>query len=655
MRYDVFISHASVDCEIAGVICAHLEQAGLSCWIAPRNVTPGRSFPGEISRGISASKVFVIVLSKSANHSDHVLREVQLADSSKIPILQFRIDSEKASDDLKYYLNLPHWLDATKQPLEPHLHNLLQAVKRLAGNNHTDGEIPAEVSALFGSSSASPSGEPEKSDKTSFEDPNNHVPEVTPDDGWGDDDEKAENSALAASKRIPARKSAGKPKDGDVSFEVRELTPAAAEAVENKLEEAGAAAEAPEEGYGTYEDPNNHVPKLTAVDDWGDQDSSFIPRKRAADEKPAGYAAKADDHDDKGIEIGIKVVERVQDEDVRGPVQRLEILEHISKQPVPEGGALPRIVPKNVIEKLEVPADEVAGDPWHGRNPEAETWGRQRPVQARWIVISGIAMTVGVIAGVLILPRLAWKNEGGVRTNFSNLEVMETPMLEGGAANLMELGEGIESKAKVLVEAYAKAASPDQVLPLVRDGERLEKVLRERWTPMKVPAGWHVPDESKWEILRIADREYGFLTGMLPDLRPFRFYIVQDGDKALLDWEASVGFSETKFEDLSKRQGEGGIVRGHVSVGDLYTFSLPEADYQCFRITSADGDTSLWGYVKRTDPVAEKMSEPFLPGIIPKEVLSEYPMTLRLAKGPAESLPNQWIITEMVHLEWLTP
>ncbi|RYD35206.1 MAG: hypothetical protein EOP87_07755 [Verrucomicrobiaceae bacterium] len=483
-----------------------------------------------------------------------------------------------------------------------------------------------------------------------FEDPNNHVPEVTPDDGWGDDG-PAEPLAASTPARIPAKKAAGKPKDGENSFEVRELTPA----VEGEVEEGDEGSEEAEAGGGVFDDPNNHVPKLTAVDDWGGEESSILPKRRAADEKPAGYAAKADDQDDKGVEIGIKVVERVQDQEVRGPVQRLEVLEHTPKLPAPEGATLPRIVPKQVMEKPVIQPGEAAGENWHGRNPDAETWGKQRTVQTRWIVISVLALAVGIIGGVLVLPHLGWKNEGGTRTNFSNLEVMETPMLEAETVNLSELGEGIESKAKVLVEAYAKATTPDDVLPLVRDRQRVEKMLRERWTPMGVPADWHVPDESKWEILRSGDREYGFLTGMLPDITPFRFYIVQEGDQAYLDWEASSGFSETKFEDLSKRQGEGGAVRGYVSPGDLYTFSLPEADYQCFRITAVNGEISVWGYAKRTDPVAEKMSEPFMPSVIPREILSEYPMTLKLAKGPAESLPNQWIITEMLHMEWLTP
>lgn len=466
-----------------------------------------------------------------------------------------------------------------------------------------------------------------------FEDPNNHAPKVTSDDGW-EDDAAADQPALPTSKSNLPKRAAKKNHPDASSFEVREVVSTADASVEA---------------------PSNHVPKLNPVDAWEEEDSSVIPRKRAADEKPAGYAAKADDRDAKGVEIGLRVIERAHDQEVRGPVQRLEILEHVPKVHGQEEGALPRIVPKQIIEKQELTEEDTSVDAWHGRTPDSENWGKQRPVSVRWILICGAVLTIGVIAGVLALPHFGWKNERGARTNFSNLEIVEAPMLASGEGKISELGEGIEAKSKVLVEAFAKAATPDEVLPLVRDRGRVEKMIRERWRPMGVPASWRVPDESKWEILRTGSQEYGFLTGLLPNITPFRFYIIQEGDKALLDWEASTGFSETKFEDLSKRQGEGGIVRGYISPGDLYTFSMPESEYQCFRITSANGEISIWGYAKRKDPVAEKMAEPFVPGVIPREILTEYPMTLKLAKASPDSLPNQWVITEMVHMEWLTP
>jgi len=485
-----------------------------------------------------------------------------------------------------------------------------------------------------------------------FEDPNNHVPEVTPDDGWGDDAAE-EKPAVPAPRRLPSKKADRGVKTEAPVFEVREVVPTADPVQDDEafapviLEVASA----------PFEDPNNHVPKLTAVDDWEDEEPAVIPRKRAADQRPAGYAAKAVEEadDGKGLEIGMRELERSQDSEGRSAAQRLEVTDHTPRLTVPEAGVLPRVVPKQVIEKKESSQQEETADTWHGRTADTENWGKQRSLSTRWMVISGAVLAVTILAGVILLPKFGWKNERGVRTNFSNLEVFEAPMLDVDPARSFELAEGIEAKAKALVESYVKAASVEDILPLVRDRDRVEKSLRERWTPMGLPASWHVPDESKWEILKSGTREYGFLTGLLPDVTPFRFYIVQEGEKALLDWEASSGFSETKFEDLAKRQGEGGIVRGYVSPGDLYTFSLPESDYQCFRITSANAETSIWGYARRKDPVAEKLAEPFVPGVIPREIQSESPMTLKLEKGPAEALPNQWIISELVHLEWLTP
>ena len=53
-----FISHASEDAAIAAAISDYLENNGVSCWIAPRDVTPGREYSSEIVDGIESSAVF---------------------------------------------------------------------------------------------------------------------------------------------------------------------------------------------------------------------------------------------------------------------------------------------------------------------------------------------------------------------------------------------------------------------------------------------------------------------------------------------------------------------------------------------------------------------------------------------------------------------
>ena len=131
MAHDVFISHSSNNRTVANAACAALEGIGIRCWIAPRDVLPGRSYSGEITRAIQQSRAFVLIFSEHSNNSEQVLREVQLAANSRLHIVQFRIDAVVPSDDLEYYLSGPHWLDAVTPPLEDSLGQLKTSMKAL--------------------------------------------------------------------------------------------------------------------------------------------------------------------------------------------------------------------------------------------------------------------------------------------------------------------------------------------------------------------------------------------------------------------------------------------------------------------------------------------------------------------------------------------
>src|SRR6185436_18645331 len=101
MAHDVFISHSTSNRPVANAVCASLENAGIRCWIAPRDVMPGRPYSGEITRAIQQSRAFVLIFSQSSNNSEQVLREVQLAANSHLHIVQFRIDAVTPNDDLE--------------------------------------------------------------------------------------------------------------------------------------------------------------------------------------------------------------------------------------------------------------------------------------------------------------------------------------------------------------------------------------------------------------------------------------------------------------------------------------------------------------------------------------------------------------------------
>ena len=135
MAQDLFISHSARDKVVADAVCAALESAAVRCWMAPRDVPPGRSFAGEITRAIQQSRVMVLIFSAHSNNSEQVLREVQLAVASHLHIIQFRIEDVRPNDDLTYFLSTPHWLDALTPPLENHLQRLVAAVQALLGKD----------------------------------------------------------------------------------------------------------------------------------------------------------------------------------------------------------------------------------------------------------------------------------------------------------------------------------------------------------------------------------------------------------------------------------------------------------------------------------------------------------------------------------------
>jgi hypothetical protein len=120
----VFISYAKADAKKAGKIAACLEERGVTCWIAPRDVKPGASYGDEIIRGIETSSTFVLILSGASNESDFVAREVERAISKKKPVIPVRIENVEPSRALQLFISGTQWIDAFSGRLATHMDRL---------------------------------------------------------------------------------------------------------------------------------------------------------------------------------------------------------------------------------------------------------------------------------------------------------------------------------------------------------------------------------------------------------------------------------------------------------------------------------------------------------------------------------------------------
>jgi TolB-like protein/Flp pilus assembly protein TadD len=124
----LFISYASEDAEIAARLCAALEAAHLPCWMAPRDVRAGESYAAAIVQAINSCRALVLVLSRSAAQSPHVLREVERAASKRRRIVAVRIDDVALPPELEYFLSANQWLDASGGRVQHVLPGLLAAL-----------------------------------------------------------------------------------------------------------------------------------------------------------------------------------------------------------------------------------------------------------------------------------------------------------------------------------------------------------------------------------------------------------------------------------------------------------------------------------------------------------------------------------------------
>ena len=120
MPRDVFVSYSQPDRACAFAIVERLEDCGVPCWIAPRDIAPSEDWAAGIMDAISAAHTMILVLSASSNQSPQVRREVERAVHKQLSILPFRIEDVLPSKSLEFFLSTQHWMDAFPPPLEPH-------------------------------------------------------------------------------------------------------------------------------------------------------------------------------------------------------------------------------------------------------------------------------------------------------------------------------------------------------------------------------------------------------------------------------------------------------------------------------------------------------------------------------------------------------
>lgn len=131
-RSDVFISYASSDFAHAAAVCRYLEERGLTCWIAPRDIERGiLPYPEALQSGLAQSRAVVVLVSETANLSVHIPRELDLALERKLSIVPLRLQDVLPSGQLNYLLRTCQWLNAFGCEFRDALEQLFARIRQL--------------------------------------------------------------------------------------------------------------------------------------------------------------------------------------------------------------------------------------------------------------------------------------------------------------------------------------------------------------------------------------------------------------------------------------------------------------------------------------------------------------------------------------------
>lgn len=129
--HPVFISYCSSEKNIADAVCHALEENGIKCWIAPRDIKQGGSYSSEINNGIEQSNLLLLIFSKESQKSIWVKKEVERAFNKGLMIIPLRIEEIMPNEEMMIFISNVQWLDAFSQPIENHILDLVNAIHKV--------------------------------------------------------------------------------------------------------------------------------------------------------------------------------------------------------------------------------------------------------------------------------------------------------------------------------------------------------------------------------------------------------------------------------------------------------------------------------------------------------------------------------------------
>ncbi len=286
----------------------------------------------------------------------------------------------------------------------------------------------------------------------------------------------------------------------------------------------------------------------------------------------------------------------------------------------------------------------------------ASEWGKAARHSYKWLGWAAGAVALLVLVGLVVQPLLEQKDGNNQAEAFSSLRVVEDVVKTDNATVFFE-----ENPAQVVEEihqamrVYARAHSLEEALPVMRHGEKLKPLLSKVWKPWGFPSDWTLSESDLIGYDSVGRTPYAVISGTRPDFSRYRVYLVREGGRMLVDWEASEGLCTHSFQELNDQGLNVAEVRVEAAPVSYYTMAFPEDHYRAFRLVLGESENFIWGYVVKGSPADQAMEDIFMEKLQFSDKPTSGQVRLRLMRGKDGAMANQWLILDVLHKGWVTP
>lgn len=316
--------------------------------------------------------------------------------------------------------------------------------------------------------------------------------------------------------------------------------------------------------------------------------------------------------------------------------------------PLPRGEKRSRSKRKKKKAEAEIPGWDASAGTWRSSRKK----GKLIPH-----VIAGWSLVIAAICGVAyILVKIDGTGRTTEDITAGKAKLSQVPLLlpDEELEDPIELPKIMQRKetdlltvAKPIAEAFLTATRVDQLLPLVRDRERVQPHILAHYPDGKIEP----PGLSKFNATgRVNYKDtFAAISIQTPDFKTKQLAFVDGLDGLKIDWESWVGWSEMPWNKLiESRPTQSTLIRATLKWIEYYNFDFSdESKWRSYSLISPNGEHALYGYAERNSLLDQRLR--------PGERSSSVAVTLRIRFPEDGETRNQTVIEEYVADGWVIP